>query len=184
MAELTPTLDRFEGLLHSAGASVADLFRPGIAVPESVPGVDGALMLAPEVVELYRWHDGTDDLGGSSNVLVPLGWSFPPFENQLGYLDESLDALEYSGNLTYWRRLWFPVLRFGLEALAVDGASGEVWSSSISTGEVSLVAPSLAMFFSRVIAAYEAGVFVVADGRVGLADEDLDEIAFLSASNR
>lgn len=130
MAELTPTLDRFEGLLRSAGASVADLFRPGIAVPESVPGLDGPLMLAPEVVELYRWHDGTDDLGGSSNVLVPLGWSSPPFERHLESLEGYLDELDYWPEMPYWRRLWFPVLRFGPEALAVDGASGKVWSSS------------------------------------------------------
>jgi hypothetical protein len=181
VAELALTLDRFEDLLSAKGAPVVDLFRPGKAVPESVPGLDGRLVLAAEVVELYQWHDGTDDLGGSSNVLVPLGWSFPPFAGQLDYLEESLEALSHSGSLSYWRRSWFPVLQFGLEALVVDCESCEVWSSSISLGETSLVAPSLEVFFSRVISAYEAGVFVVRDGRVGLADEDLDEKEFLSS---
>lgn len=162
---------------------MAELFRPGHVVPAAVDGLGGPLVLAAHVVELYQWHDGAVGRGAAP-TLFGLGWLFPPFEAQLESLRGLHDELEYWPEMPYWRPSWFPVLHAGLEAVSVDCESGAVWSSSISTGESSFVAPSLEVLFSRVISAYESGVFVVRDGRVGLADEDLDDIAFLSAANR
>jgi hypothetical protein len=50
-----------------------------------------------------------------------------------------------------------------------------------SMGSTRLVAPSLEVFFRRVVRAYEAGAFLVADGVVRAADEDRDELEFLAS---
>lgn len=177
---LTATLDRLVEVLRAQGAPVVDLFRPPLKVPQSVPGLHGKpLVLASSVAEMYGWHDGTTDIGGAAYWLFPMGWWFQPFDTAMESLRGLIDELDYSPEMPYWRESWFPVLQAGLEVLAVDCASGEVWSSSISTGEAFLVAPSLDVFFARVISAFESGVFRVDDGAVVQADEDQDEIELL-----
>ena len=181
--ELASVLDQIVGLLRRQGAPVVNLLRLRIEVDVAVPAFGDPVVLVPSVVDLYDWHDGTTDIGGTAYRLFPLGWWFPPFESAVEYLGGNLDVVEDAGSVSYWRKSWFPILRSGLEALAVDcaDANGHVRYSSISTTSAEPVAPSLEYFFQRVLRAYEIGAFVVVDGVVQAADEDRDEFELLGS---
>ncbi len=148
-----------------------------------MPAFGEPVVLGRSVVDLYRWHDGTTDVGGSAYELFPFGWWFPPFETALEYLAGRLDEVEYAGFVPDWRTSWFPVLQSGMDALAVDCAdeNGAVWYSSISTGSCEIVTRSLEDLFYRVLLAYEGGAFVVVDGVVESADEDRYAIELLQS---
>ncbi len=176
---LREVLDRLEAILASLGAPVVDLLRPPTEIPARVAGVNGHFQLHPDVIELYRWHDGTDDIGGSAHSLLPGLWSFPPFGASLGSQLGLIDELAYSGTLEHWRESWFPVLNAGLSFVAVDCHDGDVWSSSISLRTAQRLAPSLAAFFDRVVAAFASGSFRVIDGEVVAESEDVETLEFL-----
>ncbi len=176
---LRETLDRLERILTKIDAPVVELLRPPTEIPATVPGVAGPIDLDQSIVELYRWHDGTNDIGGSDNQLMPGLWSFPPFEtsreSQVGLLDE----LTYSGTLEYWRESWFPVLNAGLSFVAVDCDDGTVWSSSIAGGTTVPTATSLRAFFDKVLLAFEANSFRLVDGDIVSESEDVETLEFL-----
>lgn len=181
--ELADILNRLVALLRRQGAPVVSLLRPPLEVDIAVPAFGEPVVLGRSVVDLYRWHDGTTDIGGTAYRLFPFGWWFPPYESSIEYLGGNLDAVEHAGSVPYWRTTWFPVLRSGMDALAVDGAdaNGAVWYSSISMTSAEMVAPSLEEFFHRVLLAYERVAFVVIDGVVEAADEDRGDIELLQS---
>lgn len=175
---LVDLLDRLVELLRREGAPVVPLLRPPIDVPITIPGIVEPLVLAPSVRDLYKWHDGTTDIGGVAYCLFPRGWWFPPFNEALEYRAGRLDELEFAGVMPYWQASWFPIFRSGMNAFAVDCApdNGQVWFSSISMVTAEVVALSVESFVAAVLTAYEQGDFSVVDGVVDMADEEQDEI--------
>jgi hypothetical protein len=132
---------------ETAGSPIRRYLRPGL--PHSVvqDRLEAVGLKAPaELVELYAWHDGTDqaawldDGNGNNLCLLPFARFTPLAESISDYLElkstwqKTPWYEEYlSGNdpgWGYWRTEWFPVFqsdkwRHAVDCLAIDASP--VW---------------------------------------------------------
>lgn len=107
----------------------------GVGGVGGVGGLIAALPSAPspDLVALYRWHDGAND--GPEPLFGD--WSLTPAEIGLSVkhtYDELLDAGEFGAD--YWRSSWMPILHTGegeLLCVDVDAAGAVVWFSPESS---------------------------------------------------
>jgi hypothetical protein len=133
MSELVEALDRLVSEHRRIGSPMPDFLVPGIH-PDDVRARLGDLGLKPpeEVVELFAWHNGSDD---SAFLDSGAGLGYPrPFDDVFfGTLDEAIafygDCLKIDRNVvaTYgdpaaaiWRLSWFPPFSGGLPSYGIE----------------------------------------------------------------
>lgn len=135
MTQLTRSLDALVAEHQALGSPAGDFLRPGLPAADVVTQLDGlGLPAPPDVVELYGWADGTDEVAwqahaGQAPFLRFLGdLSFPPLNATAEWCRTaremanaaSFDSLEGLPPEAFWDPTWFPVFRLDRGEIAVS----------------------------------------------------------------
>jgi len=182
-SEFRDLLDRFEAVLHSLGAPVAELMRPGLP-DEKIDDLIAptGLTLPDELRIWWRWHDGADEAASNHEEgrrLGPGGWLHLPLLTMIelhGYHNGrycdmlahgSTDLAEQGwrpGLFPFSHRAWQPNHVLAADTLVPEHAPAPVvmtsemgieqWAGTESIGEV----------IGIWIEALESGRYEVIDG--------------------
>ena len=140
VTQLTRSLDALVAEHRALGSPVGDFLRPGLPAADVVTQLDVlGLRAPPDVVELYGWADGTDEMAwqahaGQAPFLRFLGdLAFPPLDAAAEWCrtaremaqTSSFDSPEGLPPESFWHPTWFPVFRLDRGEVAVACSGSE-----------------------------------------------------------
>jgi cell wall assembly regulator SMI1 len=135
VTQLTRSLDALVSEHRALASPAGDFLRPGLPAGDVVAQLDGlGLPAPPDVVELYGWADGTNEVGwqadaGQAPFLRFLGdLTFPPLDAAAEWCrtaremaeSASFDSPEGLPAEAFWDPSWFPVFRLDRGEIAVS----------------------------------------------------------------
>jgi hypothetical protein len=181
VVEVEALLDVLERRLTILGAPIGGHLAPGVE-PQGIQDIlaRAGIAAVPDVVSLYRWHDGTrhalTEPLGPETELVP-GLHLLSLSGALKARDLSLEVAEDAGGLAaasgmsvtasdVWDPAWLPVLQEldgSLWALDTGEGGGGVWIVRWEKAPVRAF-ESLAAMLRRWLERYDRGVYLIGAG--------------------
>jgi hypothetical protein len=197
LVKVEALLNELERRLTSLGAPIAGHLAPGVGPPPIQDTLARAEIAAvPDVVSLYRWHDGTrhaptEPLGPETELvpglhLLSLSGALQARDLSLEVADDARELAVASGmSVTandVWGPAWLPVLQEldgSLWALDTGEGAGGVWIVRWEKAPVRAF-ESLAAMLHRWLERYDRGVYLIGAG--GHLVQDHDRLVELEGS--
>lgn len=198
VSDLTMALDALIAAHRRLGSPAGDFLRAGLPADAVVARLaELGLPAPPDVVELYRWADGSDEAAWQADASqAPFlrfagDTSFPPLDDAARWCrtvremaqTSAYDSMEGLTPDAFWHPTWFPVLRRDRGEVAVACLEGE----PATVHEVSWDRPDEQGTFTSLTQFILAATIELRDRFVWLSDDRVllrREVAELRRSTR